>query len=539
MLLKTKKYLLLFVVLISIFIVSTGFRNDYFEISKQIEIFTTLYKTLNANYVDEINPGEIMNKAIKNTLKELDPYTVFFNEQDVIRFKINGTGEYTGIGAAMKRIDGKLIVREPYQNYAADKAGLKAGDEIISVNNIKLIDFKEDASELFKGAINTEKTIVYKRQNKTYTTTLRLEEVTIKAVPFYKKLDANTGYIVLSKFNNKASKEVKEAFTELKKEGITQLVLDLRNNPGGLMMEAINIVNFFVPKGELIVSTKAKKEEHTQTFHTQYEPIDTEIPIAVLINERSASASEIVSGALQDLDRAVIIGNRSFGKGLVQRPINLVYDTQLKVTISKYYTPSGRCIQALDYSNKNEEGKATKKKKEEYNAFTTKNGRTVYDGGGIQPDITIDATTQQPLVKLLLEEDIIFDYATELFYQNEKLPSINSINFESFIEFCQSKELKLPSDKTLDKALATAKTENGNKKTLLYYQDLIKQLKQEKLSLLKENKNQVTALLYEELIKRYQYSQGLYEYAVENNPEIIEAVNVLNTPSEYQKIIIK
>lgn len=539
MFLKIKKYLLLPIVLLTVFIISTGFRNDYFEISKQIEIFTTLYKTLNANYVDEINPGEIMTKAIKNTLKELDPYTVFFNEQDVIRFKINGTGEYTGIGAAMKRKEGKLIVREPYQNYAADKAGLKAGDEIIAVNNIKLADFKNDASELFRGAINTEKTVVYKRQNKEYSTTLKLEEVTIKAVPFYKKITEKTGYIALSQFNEKASKEVREALVELKKEGVSNLILDLRDNPGGLMMEAINIVNFFVPKKELIVSTKAKKEEHTQTFYTQNEPIDTAIPIVVLINERSASASEIVSGALQDLDRAVVVGNRSFGKGLVQRPIDLVYDTQLKVTISKYYTPSGRCIQALDYSNKNEEGKAIKKDKNQLKAFTTKNGRIVYDGGGIQPDIIIDETTQTPMVKLVVEQDIIFDYATLLYYQNQNLPLINAINFDTFIDYCKTQHLQLPSDKTLEQAIAEVEEEKNGEKSLVHYHQLVEQLKQEKLNNLLENKKQITALIYEELIKRYQYESGLYNHLVNNNIEIKKAINLLNNPSAYNKIVVK
>jgi len=333
---KIKKRYILPAMLTGFLFVGVSFKQDFFEIAKQIEIFTNVYKTVNQNYVDDLNPAELMDKAIKSMLVEVDPYTNFFNEQDVIKFKINNTGEYTGIGAMITRKEDKLIIREPYKGFPADKAGLKAGDEIIQIGDVLIADFKDDASQLMKGAKNTKIDLKYLRQGKAMTAQLILDEVEIKAVPFFGKIDEKTGYIVLSQFNKKASYETKEALEKLKNDGCTQIVLDLRGNPGGLLNEAVNICNLFVPKGEIIVTTKSKNEKYNNTYKTTREPIDTEIPIAIIVDGKSASASEIVSGALQDLDRAVIIGSRSFGKGLVQRPFDMTYGTQVKVTISKY-----------------------------------------------------------------------------------------------------------------------------------------------------------------------------------------------------------
>ncbi len=541
---KLKKRYLLPFILVPLVVVTSAFKNDFFEIAKQIEIFTTLYKTLNANYVDDINPGEIMTTAIKNTLTELDPYTVFFNEQDVIRYKINGTGEYTGIGASIKRIDGRLIIREPYKGYAADKAGFKAGDEIISIDGVQLIDFKEDASELLRGNINTEKSIVYKRQNKKATTNLKLNEVEIKAVPFYKKINNDVGYIVLSQFDKKAGREVRDALLSLKNEGATKIVLDLRDNPGGFLVEAIKIVNFFVPKGELIVSTKAKAAEHNQTYLTTDEPIDTEIPLTVLINEKSASASEIVSGALQDLDRAVIIGNRSFGKGLVQRPIDLVYNTQLKVTISRYFTPSGRCIQALDYTNKDAEGKAIKKDKTAFKAFLTKKGRTVYDGGGIQPDIEIKNSQLHAITKSVIDNDFIFNYATDYYFKypdlGDKIPVISEADFTAFKNSLTSKiNSESESEKLLQKTIDQAKKEEANPTVLKQYEALLEFIQKEKLAAIDLYKEQIKNEIVNELIKRYQYREGFYNYQTTASPEIKKAIEILNSPLQYQQILKK
>lgn len=422
--------------------VGVSFKDDFFEIAKQIEIFTTLFKELNKNYVDETNPGDLMDKAIKGMLASLDPYTVYFNEQDVVSFKINNTGEYTGIGALLTRKDGKLIVKEQYKNFPADKAGLKAGDEITQVGDILLSDFKEDASELFKGSKNTKIDIKYIRQGKPYTTQIIRDEVEIKSVPFFGKIDAETGYIVLSHFNNKASVETKMALEQLKNEGAKRIVLDLRGNPGGLLNEAVNICNLFVPKNEIIVTTKSKIEKYNNTYKTTKEPVDTEIPLIIIVNGKSASASEIVSGALQDLDRAVVLGSRSFGKGLVQRPVDLTYGTQLKVTISRYYTPSGRCIQALDYAHKDKNGLAIKTEEKNYNAFKTRKGRTVYDGGGIQPDVELDETKLSPITNALVKNDGIFNYVTSYYYKNPTLgntiPTISDADYLDFKQFLKA-----------------------------------------------------------------------------------------------------
>jgi len=346
---RLQKKIIIPVLIISAFLTGTAFKSDLFEVSKQIEIFTTMFKELNMNYVDETNPGDLMNTAIKSMLNDLDPYTNFMNEQDIEAARINNTGDYTGIGASVLTLKDKLVIVEPYKDYPADKAGLKAGDEIIKVENIVVADFKDDAGNLLQGAKGTSVNITYKRQGETNTATIKREEVEIHAVPHFSMVDDKTGYVVLRQFNDKASSETINAIRTLKSQGAKRLILDLRGNPGGLLNEAVNIVNIFVPQNQLVVTTKSKVKKYNKTYYTQKEPLDSEIPLVVLIDEGSASASEIVSGALQDLDRAVIIGSRSFGKGLVQRPKPLVYGTQMKITISRYYTPSGRCIQALDY----------------------------------------------------------------------------------------------------------------------------------------------------------------------------------------------
>jgi len=460
-----KKRYILPVIAGSFLFVGVSFRQDFFEIAKQIEIFTTLFKTVNMNYVDETNPGELMDKAIKNMLVELDPYTVYFNEQDVVRFKINNTGEYTGIGAMVNRKNGKLIILEPYKNYPADKAGLKAGDEIIQIGDVNLIDFKEDASQLLRGGKNAKIDIKYKRQGELKSTQLILEEVDLKAVPYFGKVDEKTGYIVLSQFNAKATTETKAALEKLKEQGATQIILDLRGNPGGLLGEAVNICNLFVPNNEIIVTTKSHVAKHNNTYKTSRNPVDTEIPLAILVDGKSASASEIVAGALQDLDRAVIVGSRSFGKGLVQRPLDLTYGTQLKVTISRYYTPSGRCIQALDYSKKDAAGKATRTDAKNYNSFKTKKGRTVYDGGGIQPDLELEETKTSSISDALVKNDAVFNFATSYYYKHpnmgDKIPVLTDADFVEFKNFLKAQNFSFDTktELALKETLEQAKKE--------------------------------------------------------------------------------
>ena len=526
-----------------LFFTSVSYKADFFEIAKQLEIFTTLFKELNMNYVDETNPAELMDTAINAMLEDLDPYTHYWNEQEVQAARIDNAGEYTGIGATVGIKADKIVIIEPYKDYPADKAGLKAGDEIIKIGNISVAGFSEDAGELLKGAPNSNVELTYKRRGETKTTTLTRGAVEIKAVPYFKLLEDKTGYIVLSQFNRNASAETVKALKDLKNEGAEKIILDLRGNPGGLLSEAINVANIFVPEGELITSTKSAVEKYNQTFSTTRKAIDTEIPLVVLINGRSASASEIVAGSLQDLDRAVIIGARSFGKGLVQRPKDLTYGTQLKVTISRYYTPSGRCIQALDYRQRDEEGNAVRYTAQDYNEFKTRNGRKVYDGGGISPDVKMETSEFSDITNAILQENAIFDYATNYYYTN-KLNSPEEFNFtekdySEFRNFLETTDFNFQTatEKELQDVIAAAEKEG-------YQQDISKDLSeiQQEISSSKEKaltakKAEIISLLSEEIIKRYFYKEGLYEYYVEKNPEILKAKEILQDKSQYQGIL--
>jgi len=523
--------------------VGVSFREDFFEVAKQIEIFTTLFKTVNANYVDETNPGELMDKAIKSMLADLDPYTNYFNEHDIVKYKINNTGEYTGIGALITRKEGKLIIKEPYKNFSADKAGLKAGDEIIQIGDVNLSDFKDDASQLLKGAKNTKVDIKYIRQGKTMTTQVVLDEVDIKAVPFFSKVDDKTGYIVLSQFNKRSTVETKEALEQLKKDGAERIILDLRGNPGGLLNEAVSICNLFVPKNEIIVTTKSKIEKHNNIYKTTRDPIDTEIPLVILVDGKSASASEIVAGALQDLDRAVVVGSRSFGKGLVQRFVDLTYGTQVKITISRYYTPSGRCIQALDYTHKDKDGKAIRTDATKYNAFKTRKGRTVYDGGGILPDVELAETKTSTITDALVRNDGIFNYATSYYYSHPNvgttIPVISDADFTDFKAFLKKQNFSFDTDTevALKNMLLTAKKEKIDATISAEYQQLLSALQKNDITQLNQNQAEIKSLILDEIIKRYQYREGLYQYYTKSNSEIKKAVGILNNMPEYNKIL--
>ena len=539
-----KRKIIIPVVTLTFLFIGVSFKNDFFEIAKQIEIFTGVFKTVNQNYVDETNPGEMMDVAIKGMLKELDPYTVFFNEQDVLKFKINNTGEYTGIGAMVQRKDGKVYLKEIYKGFPADKAGLKAGDEITQIGDVNLKEYTEDASQLLKGAKNTAVVVQYIRQGKSQTATIILDEVEIKAVPFYALLKDNVGYIVLSKFTEKASSETKAALLDLKKQGATKIILDLRGNPGGLLHEAVNICNLFVAKDELIVTTKSKNPKHNHVYKTKNEPIDLEIPLAVIVDGKSASASEIVAGAIQDLDRGVVLGSRSFGKGLVQRPLDLSYGTQVKVTISRYYTPSGRCIQALDYSKKDENGKAIKKNQTEFNSFKTKAGRTVYDGGGVLPDVEIEESKTANITDAVVKKDVVFNFATQLYYKNPTqtgIPSVSDADFANFKTYLKQEKISLDTEtnQALKNVLESAKKEKIDTEIAAEYKQLELALERNQDLALDKNKNQIKKLLQEELIIRYQYREGLYTFYTKNNTEIEKAIALLNNTSQYKSILKK
>ena len=540
---RISRLIILPLVLIGIFVGTASFKSDFFEIAKQIEIFTTLFKEINMNYVDETNPADLMDTAIKSMLTDLDPYTNYWNEQDVEAARINSAGEYTGIGALVKTGSASLKVMEIYRDYPADNAGLKAGDEIIKIGNINVADFKEEAGELLNGAPETNIDITYRRQGKIETTSLKRSSVELDAVPFYKLLDDKTAYIVLSKFNAKASTQVAQAFKELRSQGADKVVLDLRGNLGGLLNEAINVSNIFIPKGELIVTTKSVIEKYNREYFTQKEPLDTKIPLVVLVNGRSASASEIVAGAIQDLDRGVIVGARSFGKGLVQRPKELAYGTQLKITISRYYTPSGRCIQALDYRSRNEDGKAVRTSVDDYNEFTTRNGRKVYDGGGILPDVQLETSEFSDITQSLLLQDAIFDYATKYYYSHElDNPAdfnFTDADFNDFKKYLAASdfEYQTATEVELDKMMNKAEEEELKSEISSEVENIKIQISSFKKQELENKKPEIVSLLTDEIIKRYFYKEGLYQYYTDNNPEIDKAKSLLNNPSEYSKIL--
>ena len=532
--------IVLALVVVTVF-VSFSFQSKFFEVAKQIEIYTTLFKELNMYYVNEINPAELTSKALKNTLKNLDPYTNYYNEQDVEAAKIRREGEYGGIGASVRYSENEIIITAVAKGYAADKAGIKPGDIVVKVNNQSVKGAKkEDMSGLLIGIPNSPISLEVIRQGSNIKFDFKREKIEINPVPFYEMLNEDTGYIVLTVFNAKAGNEVKKAYNALKEKGMQKLVFDLRSNPGGLLFEAIKISNFFLPKGEVIVTTKAKVKKWSNTYLSRANPIDLEIPIVVLINRGSASASEIVAGALQDYDRAVIMGARSFGKGLVQRYRPLSYGTQLKVTISKYYTPSGRCIQELDYANRDEKGVVPKFSDGEVHEFTTKNGRKVLDGGGVLPDIVTEINELTKVSKTLIRSQAIFNYVTN--YVNKKgTINLNTFaftakNFKNFQNYLKESDTTFITTQELLFKKAYQSTTN-NQFISKEYQQIKRRLQSKKISEIEKNKAVINQRLEDGIIERYYYKKGVYQYHLKNDKNILKAVQLLKNKEQYQQIL--
>jgi len=529
------------VVVAATMFLSYSFKSNFFEVAKQIEIYNSLFKELNMYYVDEINPADLTDRAIKNTLKDLDPYTNFYNEQDVEDAKIRREGQYGGIGVSVYYLDKGIQIKEIYQGYAADKAALKAGDIITSVDGQSLLNMeREQLSMYLKGTPNSKISVEIERQGKVLKKEITREKIEVNPVPFSKMIDEETGYIVLTRFNNKASSEVKKAFRKLKSEGMQKLVFDLRSNPGGSLLEAINISNFFIPKGKTIVTTKAKIKKWSNTYRGSNEPLDLEIPITVLINGSSASASEIVAGSLQDYDRAVILGERSFGKGLVQRQKELTYGTQLKLTISKYYTPSGRCIQELDYTNRDiKTGKVPKFSDKIINKFKTQNGRIVYDGGGILPDVKTSSTDKTNLTKELFQSKAIFNFATDYYHNNQKVEKLEDLNipstlFKDFIQYLEKDTTFVTQQEKLFKeAFNFAKNQNIS----IEFSKIQEKLYKQKVDEISKNKEEIEEEIIDEIILKYFYKEGVFIDDLKNDKTIIEAVKLLKNIKEYNRIL--
>ena len=536
---RTLKKIILILVLGATTYGFTTYKNDFFEIAKHIEIFTNLYKEINMNYVDEVNPSKLMTSAIKGMLKDLDPYTVYWDEQQIQNARIKNSGRYTGIGATIETNKTNVLLKNITKGSAADKAGLRIGDKIKKIGDVNVSEYTEDAGELLKGSPDSEITLQIERSNETKSIVLKRAIVKEKAVPFYKLIDENTGYIVLSQFSKSASHEMIEALQSLKEQGANQLILDLRNNPGGLLSEAVNVSNIFIEKGTTITFTKSAIEDYNETYSTQNKAIDTKIPIAVLINERSASASEIVAGSLQDLDRGVVIGGRSYGKGLVQRPKQLNYGTQAKITISRYYTPSGRCIQALDY----EGGEGVRKKEQDYKEFKTRNGRKVYDAGGIKPDIEIDIEKENAVVKALQTKNMIFNFSVDFMYKYNELDvstiNVNDKVFEEFEEYVSENNFEFESktDKKLKELEDMAFQEEYLETLQPSLNDLQDEINKQNNRQFREQKETIKKQITEHLLRQLGYDEAVYTYYTEKGEVIKEAIAILKNQKQYEEIL--
>ncbi|MEI6019878.1 MAG: S41 family peptidase [Bacteroidota bacterium] len=521
-----------------------SFAPDYFEISKNLDIFNSVYREINAAYVDDTKPGKLMKVGIDAMLNSLDPYTVYYSENDIEDYRYMTTGEYGGIGATVNDVDGKITIAEPYEGFAAFRAGIRAGDQIVGVNNNNVLGKKtDDISNLLKGTSGTSLTlkIIKAGQKESLIIPLVREEIKTKAVPYYGMLEnSQTGYIKLMSFTERCSDQVKDALTELKGKSCKNLILDLRGNLGGFLNEAVNIVNFFVPKGQEVVYTKGKTTDWDKTYLTVNNAIDTEMPLVVLVDENSASASEIVSGALQDLDRAVIIGKRTYGKGLVQQTKSLIYNSSIKITVAKYYIPSGRCVQALDYSNKSADGRVEKVPDSLITAFKTKGGRIVYDGAGVMPDIISKDERSFNLLISLINKHHIFNYATDYFLSHKDIEPLSkfSLNDEAYVVFTnylKSKDYNYQSEDEIQlNALQKHAEEDSTFKEFKNEFEVLKN----KLDIIKKNdlqkqKKLIKKYLEEEIVSRYYFQKGRIEFSLGSDQEVLQGMALMNDQPKY------
>lgn len=522
-------------------------KDRYFEIVKNLDIFATLYKEVNAYYVDDVNPSKVMRVGIEAMLESLDPYTNYIPEDDIENYRTSATGEYAGIGALVDKKEGISTVILPYEGFSADRAGLKIGDQILKVNQIDISGMStEETKQLLNGQARSEITLTIKRFDNpnTFEVKLTREKISVKNVPYWGMVTDDIGYFRLTDFTTKAGQEVRAALLDLKEKGAKKIIFDLRGNPGGLLNEAVNICNVFIPQGKEVVTTKGKLEEWTQLYNTLNLPTDTEIPMAVLINNGSASASEIVSGVMQDYDRGVLIGRKSYGKGLVQQTRPLAYNSQLKVTTAKYYIPSGRCIQALDYTNRNPDGSVGKVADSLKSEFKTSKGRVVYDGGGVDPDIAVSRIEYAPVTLSLLENNLIFHYATQYYYTKDtiaipKVFRLTEAEYTAFTNWVKAKNFSYQSDLELqlDRLNAVAKEDlqfETVKPAIRALENKIEETKKRDLEIYRP---EIQMLLEQEIASRYFLERGMIESTFDKDPDILKAVEVLQDMDEYRRIL--
>lgn len=547
-----KNIRLLLIALLMPVVMMAQVKQNNFEISKSIDIYNSLLRELNLNYVDEINPAELNETAINAMLKEMDPYTVFIPESEIENYKLMTTGEYGGIGALIQ-YDGEYTrISDPYEGWPAQKAGIQAGDAILSVNGVDSHKKPTDqVSELLKGQPGTEVTIKVKRYGveKPIEFKLKREKVKIENIPYATVFDNGIGYVSLGSFTKDAANEMKQHLVEMKKtHELKGFIIDLRGNGGGLMNEAVDIVNLFIPKGKPVVSTKGKSQHAGSVYNTNNQPIDEQVPVVILVDGSSASASEIVAGSIQDYDRGVIIGQRTFGKGLVQNILPLTYNTQMKVTIAKYYIPSGRCIQEIDYSKKG------KQKSDTLNSnlptdtlgkpFKTEAGRTVYEGHGIMPDVKIEPKQYATATAYLYAKNYIFDYATKYASEHKAIApakefKIDDATYNDFMAFVKQKEFSYTTEteKKLEELKKKAKSEGYYESISAQLESLEAQLKADKENDLTKNRADIEDLLRLEIVGRYYYQVGRIMASLENDPELKEAFSILLDQNRYQSIL--
>jgi carboxyl-terminal processing protease len=546
---KTKKKILLSsALLITVALLAASKPAErYFEIAKNLDIFATLFKEVNALYVDDVNPNKLVRTGIDAMLNSLDPYTNYIPEDEVEDFRTINTGQYGGIGAITREINNRTVVTMIMEGYGAQKGGLRIGDEILKIDDAELAKLsREQSSHLMKGQVGTPVTLTVRRAGAEQPLTLQFkrEKIKVSNVPYYGMVGTDVAYIQLSDFTPDAAKEVKIALISLKELGAKSVILDLRGNPGGLLIEAVNITNIFLPKGKLVVSTKGKIPENNLNYETLSAPVDTEIPVSVLINRGSASASEIVAGTLQDYDRGVIIGEKSYGKGLVQVSRPLSYNAQLKVTTAKYYTPTGRCIQVLDYTHRREDGSVGSIPDSLKKAFKTSAGRVVYDGGGIDPDIKTESPEAHMLTQMLFERGLLFNYATQ-YVQKHPQPvdprtfALSDEDYKDFVVWMKDKNYQYKSylEYELQQFAEEAKKEK-------YYTELKAQLDQIQTRIAESKKNElmmykdeIKMLLEEDVVSRYHLEKGSIEAGFKYDDDVKKAVEVLHGSAQYRKIL--
>lgn len=546
---KISVSIIVFLAVFGLFAFTSSSNEKYFEIAKNLDIFATLFKEVNNFYVDDVNPNKLMKTGIDAMLESLDPYTNYIPEDEVEDYRTMTTGQYGGIGAVIGKRNNKTTVLMPYEGFPAHMAGLKIGDEILSVDAVEVIEKNtNDVSKLLKGQAGTKVKVKIKRFgiNEPLELELTRQKIKIDNIPYYGMVNDEVGYIHLTDFTSNASKEVKDAIVALKEKGMKSLIFDLRDNPGGLLNEAINISNLFIPKDKEVVSTKGKAVEWNKVYTTLNQPVDIEMPLVVLVSSRSASASEIVSGTVQDYDRGVLIGQKSYGKGLVQATRPLSYNSQLKVTTAKYYIPSGRCIQALDYSHRNEDGSVGKIPDSLKTEFKTKNGRSVYDGGGVDPDILVTRKEAPAILVSLINKGYLFDYATVYASKHKTITSAKSFKisddeYKEFIKSIEGKDYDYSTkvEKNMNELIESAKKEK-------YYEDIKEQIEtlknkvsHNKLSDLNKFSTEIRESLEQEIVSRYYLQKGIVESSFDNDEDVKEAIKILNDPTKYQKLLTK